>query len=446
MSDIQVGEVGMVPLESIIIDDRARGELGDLNGLEDNMKDTGLISPLAVEDNEDMTYTLLAGERRFRILERNNVPDVPVRIYRQGLTKLERKVIEKSENFFRKDMEYWELDQLTAEIHNMQQELHGVKAPGPGQSGWGTRDTAEMMGAKSPASVVESVKRASAREAFPELFINCKTANDASKIIKKVDETLIKHAIAQRLESQSINSTIHDLSKRFILKDFFAGVKEIPDKSINFVEIDPPYGIDLSKQKRKADGSSVTHYIEGDYNEVSAEKYLDFMHKTLKECFRVMADNSWLICWFAPEPWFCPVYDLLNAVGFKTTRMCGEWIKPSGQTLNPTIRLPNTYEMFFYAWKGRPVLNKVPGTNTFHHSPIPPNQKVHPTERPISLTSELYEIFASPGSRVLIPFLGSGNGLISAHLLGMDAVGFELSKAYKDSFLVKVHNLKEEQT
>jgi len=67
---------------------------------------------------------------------------------------------------------------------------------------------------------------------------------------------------------------------------------------------------------------------------------------------------------------------------------------------------------------------------------------VHPTERAISLTSELYEIFASPGSRILIPFLGSGNGLISAHLLGMDAVGFELSKAYKDSFLVKVNNIK----
>ena len=156
---IEVGKVGMVPLESITVDERARQEMGDLNSLETNMKESGLISPLAVKDNQDGTYTLLAGERRLNILQRNEVDEIPVRIYDQDLTELEMKVIEKSENFFRKDMEYWEFDKLTLEIHEMQQAIHGVKASGPDASGHSMEDTAEMIGAKSKAAVSASTNK-----------------------------------------------------------------------------------------------------------------------------------------------------------------------------------------------------------------------------------------------------------------------------------------------
>jgi DNA modification methylase len=54
---------------------------------------------------------------------------------------------------------------------------------------------------------------------------------------------------------------------------------------------------------------------------------------------------------------------------------------------------------------------------------------------------ELYSTFAMPGSRLLIPFLGSGVGLLAATELGISALGFEKSKEYKDSFLVRAHNL-----
>jgi len=158
-----------------------------------------------------------------------------------------------------------------------------------------------------------------------------------------------------------------------------------------------------------------------------------------------MTDNSWLICWFAMEPWFDEMYKAIIAAGFKTTRMCGVWTKGfAGQNMNPTIRLSSSYEAFFYAWKGQPALNKPGRANVFSFAPIPGQQKVHPTERPVELMKEIYDTFAFPGSRVLIPFLGSGSGLIAAHQLGMSAIGFELSKSYKDSFLVKLHSMKGE--
>lgn len=441
MSNIQVGKVGMIPITSVIVTDRARQELGDLDGLEANLKETGLISPLAVRDNHNGTYRLLAGERRFTVLSRNQVPEIPVRIYEEDLSDLEMKVIEKSENFFRKDMEYHELDKLTLEIHQMQQAIHGVKAPGPGQTGWTTKDTGELIGGVSNATVSMAIKRAEAREAFPELFENCKSASDASKVLKKIDEAMVKQVIAQKLESQTTDSSIHDLAKRFIIKDFFEGVKEIPDGIMHLVEIDPPYGIDLTTQKKK-DGES--QYILDNYNEIDKSEYPTFLYKLFKECYRVMAPHSWLLCWFAPQPWFEDVYKALTSVGFDTTRMCGIWTKGTpGQNMNPATRLSNSYEMFFYAWKGQPALNKAGHGNVFHCPPVPPNQKTHPTERPIELMRELYETFAFSGSRILIPFLGSGSGILAANLCGMQAIGFELSKSYKDSFLVKAHLMSE---
>ncbi|MCJ7761202.1 ParB N-terminal domain-containing protein [Candidatus Bathyarchaeota archaeon] len=434
---IEVGNLAMIPIESITIGDRTRQEMGDLDGLEANMKESGLIQPLAVKNNRDGTYILLAGERRYTVLKRNQVELVPVRMYDENLSDLEMKVIEKSENFYRKDMEYHEFDRLTLEIHQMQQELHGVAPSGPGESGWGTRDTAEMLGAKSNATVTEAIKRAQAREAFPELFEGCKSASDASKVLKKVDEAIVKQAIAQKLESNKADSSLHDLSKRFIIKDFFEGVKEIPDGVMHLVEIDPPYGIDLTKQKRK-DGES--QYSLNDYNEVDEHTYPGFLYNTFKECYRVMAQHSWLICWFAPEPWFSAVHEALCVTGFSTTRMCGIWTKGTpGQNMNPSTRLANSYEMFFYAWKGQPALNKAGHGNQFHFSPVSAQSKTHPTERPIELMKELYDTFAFAGSRVLIPFLGSGNGIFASSELGMSAIGFELSKGYKDIFIVKAH-------
>uniref|UniRef100_A0A6M3K4K6 Putative methyltransferase n=2 Tax=viral metagenome TaxID=1070528 RepID=A0A6M3K4K6_9ZZZZ len=435
---ISVGKVGMIPTSSVIVSDRVREIMGDLDALELNMKESGLISPLAVKDNQDGTFRLLAGERRFNILQRNGILEIPVRIYEGELSDLEMKIIEKSENFFRKDMEFWELDKLTLEIHTMQQAIHGVKAPGPGHEGWSTEDTGAMIGGVSKATISQAIKRAELREVCPELFDGCKTAADATNVIKKMDEALIKQVIAKNLESKTDNKTLIQLSKSFILKDFFVGVKEIPAGVFHLVEIDPPYAIDLSKQKKK-DGES--QYTLSDYNEIPSESYQEFLSKAFKESYRVMADHSWLICWFGMEPWFEIVFRELTNAGFGSTRLCGIWIKRSGQTMNPSIRLANSYETFFYAWKGQPALNKAGRGNLFDFSPVLPQNKTHPTERPVELIQEIYDTFAFSGSRVLIPFLGSGSGLLAANNLGMSAVGFELSKSYRDSFLVRVHNL-----
>lgn len=441
---IDVGRVEMVPVELITVSDRAREVMGDLDGLEDSMKESGLTTPLTFQLRESNKYVLLAGERRFTVLKRNGVTLIPGRIYDRELTDLEIKIIEKAENFYRKDWEYYELDKLTLEINQMQQELHGVKASGPSADGWGLADTGEMLGGITKAHVSQSIKRAEAREVFPELFENCKTASDASKVLKKISEVMVKSAIAEKLSLQSTNTTLHEMAKHYVVKSFFKGVKEIPSDIMHLVEIDPPYAINLHKAK-KTEGES--RYSLEEYNEIPVEYYMDGslegdwrgMNEVFKECYRVMTQHSWLICWFAPEPWFHEIYQAILKAGFKTTRMCPVWVKSAGQSKRPEMHLPNSYEMFFYAWKGRPAIAKVRSGNVFNYAPVPAQQKTHPTERPIDLMIDIYETFAFLGSRVFIPFLGSGVGILAAHKLGMSPIGFDLSKSNKDSFLIKAN-------
>ena len=444
---INVGTVSMINLADIDIGERARKEMGDLNDLECSLKESGLISPLSVKELGDGKYFLLAGERRLITLRKNCVEVVPVRIYPEDISDIEIKTIEMSENFYRKDMEYWEYDNIVKDIHELKVTVHGVRPPGPGEEGWSVEDTAGLMGLKSKGSVSTAIKRAETREAFPELFDKCKTQNDASKIIKKMDEAVIKDVIARKIEdSGGIDTNLTKLANSFIVGNVFDQVQKLPDGVMHLVEIDPPYAIGLKEAKKREGESS---YALGDYNEVPVSEYMNGgesptwlgMNTLLKECYRVMTEHSWLLCWFGPEPWFTDIYEAILNAGFETTRMCPIWTKPGGQTKRPEIHLPNSYEMFFYAWKGRPAIAKVRGGNEFEYSPVTASLKTHPTERPVELMKDIYETFAFPGSRILIPFGGSGSGLLAAHQVGMTGICYELSKAYRDSFLVKVHGM-----
>ena len=434
---IEVGQVAMIPLADIEIGKRAREKMGDLNEIESSMQERGLISPLAVKriDAIGQKYFLLAGERRFLVLQKNNVANVPVRVFPDDIDEFEMKSIELAENLFRKDFEYWEHDNLVREVHALQQSIHGEKAPGPGQTGWSSEDTAEMIG-KTKGYVSIAIKRADARDAFPELFDKCKTQRDASKLMDGMATAVIKEALVNKIQDAKGDSSDAQLDARFIVKDFFEGVKEIPDGVMHLVEIDPPYSIDLAKAKKTEGVVGIN--LDG-YSEIDENVYTIFLSETFKECYRVMATHSWLICWFAPEPWFEDVYGALCRAGFSTTRMCGIWTKGYGQSKRPEIHLANSYEMFFYAWKGRPAMNKAGRSNEFPCPPVPAQIKTHPTERPVALMKEIYDTFANPGSRVLIPFAGSGSGIFAADELGMSATGFELNKDYKNSFTLKVY-------
>lgn len=425
-----------IELSDIDLGDRARIDYKDMETFCASIVKNGLIHPVAVQAlNEG--YKLIAGGRRYRAHEKLERDSIPCRVYDHELTELELKTIELEENIQREDLEWAEKVNLQRDIHRLQVEIYGVKtSTAKDASGHSMADTATLLGVNK-ATISKDIKLADSMETFPEApWERCKTQKDATNLQKKLEDTILRQDLAEKAtKALGVgDKLIKKIMDSYIVGDFFDYVKDIPDGSMHLVEIDPPYGIDLKTVKATRNGAGAEGLDE--YNEWIDTEYPELMMKTLKECYRVMSPNSWLICWFAPEPWFELIYSMIKNTGFKTHKMCGIWVKPTGQTNSPTLRLGNAYEMFFYAYKGKATLSRPGRSNVFQHKPVNPDDKRHPTERPISLMRDIYSTFTKENARVMIPFAGSGVGNLAAVAEKMIPISFDLNQGYKDRFIL----------
>ncbi len=436
----------VLPIDKIESVDRSRTELGDIDELVNSFKKYGIIQTLAVSINQGATvdgkpYRLLVGGRRYEAALRAGITEVPVKIYTEELSEMQMKSIELEENLRRKDLTFIEKCKLTREIHDLQISLYGRKISTSSDAvGHSLRDTADMLNV-SHATVVNDMKLAKAMEQFPEVdWGGCKNQSDALKVLAKFEERIVRADLSDRASKIMKSSRTQKIIDSYVLGDFFEKVKGVPSNSIDLVEVDPPYAIDLPNMKKE-------HTINyGDsYNEIEMSAYIPFLGKVLDEAYRIMKEDSWLIFWFGPEPWFDIVYNLIKQAKFETRRLCGIWAKATGQTKHPDIYLAQSYEMFYYARKGNAVINidKRGRSNIFAFDQVSPTNKIHPTERPVPLMEELLRTFTWEGSRIVVPFAGSGNTLRAAFNLSMFPIGYDTSKEYKDSFTVRV--LKEEK-
>lgn len=425
----------------IEVGDRFREDMGNLDELAQSIKDRGQIQPICVQEyqSEDgKEYLLLGGERRLKACQLAGLDTVDAKIFTGDVSEYERRSIELAENYYRKGFEWREEIAIKAEIDKLQVLIHGEKIHGTNE-GWSNSDTARMLGVDK-STLSKDLALHTAVENFPDLFGGCKNKQEATKVLKKVGEQMLREELAKRVEQTCEGTPVNakqKLMQSYVVGNFFDHVKDVPDKSCQLVEIDPPYAIDLAKQK--SDYSYVATY-----NEVDAQQYADFMQKTLAESYRVMTDHSWLICWFGPDPWFESIFQWIVKAGFTCSRLCGIWVKGAegstgqGQTKAVDYNLGAAYEMFFYARKGSPPIARPGRTNVFPYVPTHHSKKFHPTERPVELLEDILSTFAFEGSRVLVPFAGSGNTLRAAYRRKMNAFGYDLTKEYRDGFIVNV--------
>ena len=438
-----------IPLNDIDFGNRVRKDYGDIKELITSFNTEGIIQPLAVmevfwspDDGDEPAhkYLLLAGGRRYTAAKEAKIEKVPVRIYDKELSQSEIKSIELAENIYRKDLDWKEEVKLKKEIWDLQKDIHGEKTSrNPDDPGTSKREVAKLVG-ESASVFSEDIALAQVMDSVP-ILKDAKSKTEAKKIFNKLKDDVIKKEIANRISTEKRESTTDKLRQRvidgYILGDFFKGVAKIEKNTIDIVEIDPPYGIDLTDQKKSTDSVGLSTL---NYNEVDREEYEEFLTNVVKESYRVMKDGSWMIMWFGPDPWFNTVYKIMKDVGLQGNALPAVWLKGQGQTNAPNYYMGNSYEMFFYARKGNIQLNQKGRSNSFDFRPVPPSHKIHPTERPVELIQEVLDVFGYKGATVMIPFLGSGNTLLAANNKDMNGFGFELSEAYKNNFTVKVHD------
>jgi ParB/RepB/Spo0J family partition protein len=419
-----------VALEAIICEGRAREDLGDLEELKSSIREKGIIQPITLDSN----LNLLAGGRRFTACLELGIPSIPA-IIRNDVTELDAKEIELIENIHRKDFTWQERARLTAEIDN----LYRAKDPN-----WSQRRTADLTDA-SIGAVNKDLQLAKAMEAIPELA-EAKTADDAFKIIKKIEEGALVAELRRRQDQhivtnhanvkgvdQGVATALKEADANYRISDVFTGMKKLKDNGhISIIECDPPYGIDLNMQKAGKD--SVTTTVEG-YQEVHEDAYAGFLEKLAGELYRVAGKDCWLVFWFGPT-WQQEVQQQLRKAGWLVDEIPAIWVKPNGQTMQPELYYARCYEPFYLCRKGKPVMAERGRSNVFNFTGA--STKYHPTQRPVALIEEIFSTLSTGMDTVFVPFLGSGATLRACYNAGLKGFGFDLDGKYKDKFMLAV--------
>lgn len=414
---------------------RFREDYGDLTDLKFSIQSQGLINPIAVmrqPDGSAKPFVLAAGGRRLRAMRELELKDIPVRIF-EKFDELTLRLLELAENLQRKDMTWQEQNRLQREIHALQQQVHGV-ASSHSNSGWGLADTAQMLGV-SKATISESITLGEKMEKYKSVLGDAskyKTENEARKAVKTVEEAMIRAELAKRAERKlGTDSFLQHMADNYMLGDCLEGMDASPDEVFDFAEVDPPYGINLDKVKRDNECR--------EYNEVAQDEYLIFTKQVLQRVYAKLKPNSYCLYWFGPDPWFEYIYKAAIESGFTGSRIPLVWIKPNGQSLNPSQNLATAYETAFVFKKGSPVLAKPGRTNVFQFVPVAANKKFHPTQKPLEMYQEIYETFSFEGAKCLVPFAGSGASLVGAAMRKRQAVGWDLSEEFKGGYIQLVN-------
>jgi ParB family chromosome partitioning protein len=131
-----------LPLTSIILGDRFRKDLGDIDELKESLEAHGLLQPIGVHrrgDDED-AFVLVWGGRRLAAATQLNWHEIEVKIL-ENEEDFDLREKELEENLRRKDMTWQEQVESMCEIHKlkvMKNALTGEK--------WGYRDTGKLLG------------------------------------------------------------------------------------------------------------------------------------------------------------------------------------------------------------------------------------------------------------------------------------------------------------
>jgi site-specific DNA-methyltransferase (adenine-specific) len=189
--------------------------------------------------------------------------------------------------------------------------------------------------------------------------------------------------------------------------DCFDGFKMIPDKSVDIIITDPPYGLNKIGIRNDND--------------------LSLFYESLPESYRVLKDNSFYITFFStkflPEIFknnpftyywnfilYCPNGRVSSSIGFTKYMSCIVFKKGNAKIVK----------------KCKDIFIDTPG------SMVEPDEGFinHPTPKPKTFVKEILAMFSKENDIVLDPFIGSGSVAVACKQTGRNYIGFEIDKNY----------------
>lgn len=212
---------------------------------------------------------------------------------------------------------------------------------------------------------------------------------------------------------------MNDLINKIHLGDCMDFFKKLPDKSIDLVLTDPPYGINIAKNGK----------VGGDHNGIPAT---DFGNKEwdktipnkeiFEEIFRVSKNQiifggNYFVEYLKNSPCWI-VWDKLNTGKFADCELA--WT-----SFNSTVR---KYE---FLWNGM-----------LQHNMKNKEKRIHPTQKPTDLFGMILRDYSKEGDLILDPFSGSGTTARACHNLKRNFICIEKDPDYWKASVEKLEEHK----
>jgi site-specific DNA-methyltransferase (adenine-specific) len=203
----------------------------------------------------------------------------------------------------------------------------------------------------------------------------------------------------------------NDFINKIIQGDCLEVMKELPDKSIDLILTDPPYGINVIKStyqnKKTKPGKSLAH--KRNYNDqwdasIPGKQYFEEMMRISKN--QIIFGGNYFVEYLTNSP--CWIV----------------WDKDNGENDFADCELAWTsfksaVRKFKYRWNGMLQENMKNKEARFH-----------PTQKPVALMEWILQNYSTADDVVLDCFSGGGSTLVASQKLGRKFIGIEISPAY----------------
>jgi len=199
------------------------------------------------------------------------------------------------------------------------------------------------------------------------------------------------------------------MSVQLYLGDCLEVMKSMPDKSVDAVITDPPYGL----------GGNVVHYgncpaYENKYtwdNAIPTDEYFYEIFRASKNQL-IFGGNYFPILWKKPSRGFI----FWDKIQCSKNHADGELIWTSFDKNAKQYRY--CFSGNRYGWE-----DSILGVGK-------PSNRVHPTQKPVDLLAKILMDYTHEGDTILDPFMGSGTTGVACVQTGRNFIGIEIDPTY----------------
>ena len=198
--------------------------------------------------------------------------------------------------------------------------------------------------------------------------------------------------------------------------DCFEFIKQMPDKCIDVIIADPPYGISYQSGMRSSDDRFGV--LQNDTNDMRLQCY--------SELYRILKDDCFAAIFCSYKNFAIDYVELSKYFNIANVIV---WYKGAGGIGN-LKHLATDYELCIICSKGKASIRGKRIGSVWYIKKVAPAKMVHPTEKPVMLMKLLLEKFSDMGDVCFDPFMGSGTVGIACVKMGLDFIGCEIDDIY----------------